>query len=332
MSDEEEFAQLAAAAIAEASKTEAPAPEPAPPAETTTTTETPPAEEKPAQTETKTEDKPADAAPPAADKPKTDWKAAAAAERAKQAARAKAREQQTNATRELEATKAELARYKAIEAKRETDPLAAAEEFGLSYDKLTKHYIKTLDKKPEQPAPEMPAEVKSAVENFHRLEAEITGLKAQLAQEQRAKVLGAFESEIESTLKAKADDFELTKAADEDGRNLVKAIVGAHWRKTATLDSQGKLVKPGEDLPIEEACKLAEEYFERKQLQRFAQTKKFKALAETKPPPKVEEKKTTAATLSQSLRQGGGEVAQSFGDETAELLAMVKRLEAQQGN
>jgi hypothetical protein len=95
------------------------------------------------------------------------------------------------------------------------------------------------------------------------------------------------------------------------------------------LDAQGRPTKQGETLPVEEACKLAEEYFEKQQLKRFAETKKFKALAKpepTKPP----EKKTEAVTLSQGMRQGG--VQPSFSGEFEELAALARKLEAQQGN
>lgn len=333
MSDEEEFAQIAMAAI-EASKAEAtPAEAPPPEAPAPTEPETPKQPEAGAgagqAAEPAAEVKTETPAEPTKEAPKQDWKAAAAAERAKQAARAKAREDQNSARRELEIAKAKLARYEAIEAKKETDPLAAAEEFGLNYDRLTKEYIKTLDKNPNQPPPED----KRRDEIFQRLEAKIQNLESKLAMKDRQQVLSAFEQEVETTLKTKADEFELTRTAEDDGRNLVKAIVGAHWRKTAVLDEQGRVIKPGEDLPTEEACKLAEEYFERKQLKRWAETKKFKALATPKPPPKPEEKKPATATLSASLRQGGGEHSSvSYGDETSELLAMVKRLEAQQGN
>lgn len=258
-----------------------------------------------------------------------DWKAAAEAARAKQSARRSAKEAAAIQSTKLQALEAKLARYEAIEAKRETDPLGAAEEFGLNYDRLTKEYIRTLEKDPNQ----SPPEVKGLIQKFQQLETLVQQQQKQLEARQANELIRGFESEVKSLLEAKSEVFELTKTAEE-GLGLVKAIVAAHWRETASFDAKGRLLADGETMATEKACQLAEDYFEKQQLRRFAHTKKFKSIASPPEKPKIEEKKiaTAASTLSQSLLQSGSQSIPTFGSETEELFSMIKKLEAQQGN
>lgn len=337
MGEDEEFASI----VAQAMQSETPTAKPAE-AETPATepqaeqpkSETPAAEKPAAEQEVtaKTEPEAEKTEEPKPEPKKTDWKAAAAAERQKQAARSAAKTQQSEIQAKLAAAERELAGFRAIKAKAESDPLAAAEEFGLNYERLTKEYIKTLEQNPNQP--QVPAEVKQALQKFQEVQGEIHTLREQLAEERRLKVVSGFQADVQSILAAKGDEFELTKTAEE-GPALVQAIVAERWKQTAEFNSAGQLIKDGETMATEEACKLAEEYFEGKQLKRFAETKKFKALAGQKPPEvkKPEEKKSSpVTTISQSLRQGGIEHMGSFGNETEELVALVNKHLATPGN
>lgn len=275
---------------------------------------------KPSEVIAKKEDNPP---PPKEDRPKTDWRAAAAAERQKQRDRQNGRNQTVQLQQQLQQAQAEMARWREIEELKTSDPLAAAEKAGFSYDTLTKKYIESLEKNPAQTAPE----VKTLIQNFHQLEGMVQGLQEELREERRQKVVSGFDSEVQSLLQAKGDEFELTRTAKE-GPTLVRAIVAAHWSKTVVRDDKGRILEDGETMPTEEACRKAEEYFEQQQLGQFIKTKKFAALARPPEAPKVEEKKSTSGTLTQGLLRGGGET-QTFSGEFEELAALARRLEAQ---
>lgn len=262
---------------------------------------------------------------------KPDWKAAVAASRAKRSAKEQTKQQNAQLQSEVSAIRSELQRYKDLEILKESDPLQAAEKFGLNYDRLTQEYIKTLEKNPNLPPPH----IRALDQNFQRVQERVELLEKELATERSQKAVNVFISDVKNMLATKADEFELTKTAEE-GPELVKQIAILHWQQTAKFDQSGKLLSPGEEMPIEEACRLAEKYFENQQLKRFAETKKFKALLKPEPAPKTPvvpppKPLTSTATLSQQLRQGGGEQT-NFSGEWDELAALAKKLETQLGN
>ncbi len=282
--------ESAAAAVAETP----PAEVVAPPATTPAKVEEPKAPE-PA-VEAKPEDKP----------PVTpDWKVAAAKEREKREAQQAKRLQQDAATKANAELAAQLARFKDIEAKAKTNPLEAAEALGLSYDALTKEYIKTLERGPPDPNTALGQKVQ-------QLEGTITNLLTQLQQRETNSLISQFESDVKTTIESQAETFRYLQRAEE-GPDLVREIVAAHWRETK------------ETMATHEACRLANEYLQ-KQTLRFAGIEVAKVAA-----PPAAAPKPAAPTLSQDLRQGGTPPV-PFSDETAELLAMVTRLQAQQGN
>lgn len=313
MADDAEFSEFIAQATAPAEAPTTPAE--VPPADTPKV-ESEAAKEPEAkpEVEAKEEEKPAEKQP--------DWKKAAQAEKAKREAKQASKANEAKLAAQLQAVQAKLARFEAIEAKRETDPLAAAEEFGLSYDKLTKQYIKTLEDKPDGPPPE----VKHLTEKIQHIENLLNQQQETINQRAQAEAIQSFQAEVRKVLEAKGDDFELVKAARQ-GPDLVREIVAAHYRATAKFDTSGRLVEAGELMPTEDACKLAEKYLD-EDLGQFKGTKKFSgkvaAKAEEKPAPK----KPDAQTLTQDLRQGGTK-SEPHGDEVEQLLAMKKVLEAQ---
>lgn len=274
--------------------------------------------------ETKPEDKP--------EEKKTDWKAAAERERQKRQQKAAQKAQESQLATEVSQLKQQLAKFQAIEAKKQTDLLGAAAEAGFDYDLLTKEYLRSIDKQPDAVASPQSAEIKQLIQKIQQLESAFHDQRKTIAQQQEVKAVQEFYGSVKSVIEAKGDEFELLKVAEE-GPELVRAIVAAKWNETAKYDSQGNLIEAGEMMPTEEACKLAEEYFETQQLKRFAQTKKFLAFAKPAEKPKeVEKPQPSATTLSNSMRQGGGDHVPTFGSETEELMSMIKRLEAQQGN
>lgn len=255
-----------------------------------------------------------------------DWKKAALAEKAKREAKQSSKANEARLSAQLNAVQTELARFKAIEAKRETDPLAAAEEFGLSYDKLTKQYIKTLEQNPNAPAPE----VKHLTDKIQHIENLLQQQQEKIDQRAQAEAVQSFQADVKKVIEAKGDEFELIKAARQ-GPDLVREIVAAHYRATSKFDTSGRLVEAGELMPTEDACALAEKYLE-DDLGQFKGTKKFSGKREE---PKPVVKKPDAPTLNQDMRQGGTK-SEPHGDEVEQLLAMKKVLEAQlnatQGN
>ena len=321
MADDAEFSQFIAQATAPA---EAPAAET--PTEPAKVESEPVKEPEPAKPEVEAKPEP-EAEKKTEDKPQPDWKKAAAAEKAKREAKQAAKANEAKLAAQLKSVEAELARFKAIEAKRETDPLAAAEEFGLSYDKLTKQYIKTLETNPNAPPPE----VKQLTDKIQHIENLLQQQQAAFEQRAQAEAVQTFQAEVKRVLEAKGDDFELVKAARQ-GPDLVREIVSAHFRETAKFDTSGRLVEAGEIMPTEDACALAEKYLE-EDLGQFKGTKKFSGKREEPKPAPA--KKPDAPTLNQDMRQGGTK-SEPHGDEVEQLLALKKVLESQlnatQGN
>ncbi len=304
--DTADFQAFATAAMAQAAGTD--------PVLVAPVAETPPVEAKP-------DDKPVEAKP----EPKVDevpaWKKAADAEKAKRAANnnSKATEQRLNA--QLQQVQAKLARFEAIEAKKATDPLGAAEEFGLSYDTLTKKYLETIEDPKAGPAPE----VKALIQKIQHVEDLLKTQQQAIERRAQTEAVQSFVNEVKQVLEAKGDEFELVRAARQ-GPDLVREIVGAHFRATAQFDAAGNILSPGEIMPTEDACRLAEKYLD-EDLGQFRSTKKFAGKPET---PKVEapKPKAEAPTLSQDMRQGGTK-PEPHGDEIEQLLLLKKTLESQ---
>lgn len=254
---------------------------------------------------------------------KPDWKKAAAVEKAKRLASQNHKANADKLQTKLQQVEHELARFKSIEAKRDTDPLAAAAEFGLDYNKLTKEYIKTLETPNQQET-----EVGKLTQKIQHVESLLQQQQDSIDRRAQAEAIQSFNADVKKVLETKADDFELVKTAKQ-GPDLVREIVAAHYRATATFDRAGNLIGAGELMPTEKACQLAEKYLE-EDLSQFKATKKFGGKVEAKPVVKP-----AAPTLSQDMRQGGTKT-EPHGDEVEQLLLLKKTLEAQlnasQGN
>lgn len=318
MADDSEFAQFVTQAVAEI----APAPAAAPPAEAKAAD--PPKVEQPAAKEPEPA-KPVEAKeePKPEPKPEPAWKVKAAEEKAKREARNAAKGNEAQLQAKLAAVEAELAKWKAIEAKKATDPLGAAEELGLSYDRLTKEYIKGLDK---DGAPQAPPEVAELRQKIQHVESLLKQQQQTIEQRAQAEAMQSFKAEVTQVLTTQGDDFEHVKAHPQ-GVDLVREIVRAHFRDTATFDKDGTLIAPGEVMSTEEACGRAEEWIQNF-LGNFKGTKSFAAKVEAKAEEKPAPKKPEAPTLSQDLRTGGTK-SEPHGDEVEQLLLLKKTLEAQ---
>lgn len=313
--DAAEFAQFAVLAMAESSNAAPELTQPAP----EEAAAPPPGEVKPepAEPEIKHTKGPANESELKPEVP-PDWKRAAELERQKRAAKNASKANELRLSAQLAEMQNKLARYEAIEAKKATDPLGAAEEFGLSYDAMTKEYIKTLEKNPEQPD----AQTKSLIQKIQRIEGLLEQQQQTIAQRAQSEAIQSFQSEVKKVIEASSEEFELVKTARQ-GPDLVREIVAAHYRATATFDKQGNIISAGELMPTEQACKLAEKYLE-EDLSQFKGTKKFGGKVEA---PKPVAKPATP-TLSQDMRQGGVK-PEPHGDEVEQLLTLKKTLEAQ---
>ncbi len=262
---------------------------------------------------------------PPKEAPAKDWKKAAAIERQHRESKQSNRAHSERLAAENKQLAAEIAKHKTLRERAASDPLSVMEELGLSYDAATKAYIKTLEQDPAKPDPT----TANLIQKLQQLETKIAQQEQTMEQRQTAEIIRGFEAEVSGLLSAKADDFELVRTAEGGGLALVKEIVGAHWRETAPKDANGRIIGNGETMPTEEACKLAEKFFQKEQIDRFAKTKKFAAaIAANTAPAKVE--KPTSTTLTQDMRQGGAP-PQPLSDENAELMRMYKQLESQLG-
>lgn len=292
----DDFDSIAATLVAAANAPEAPE-EAAPPPDTPTEVAAEPA---------KVEETPAEAPKVEAkkDEPK-DWKAIAAADKARRDARAATRQQQTQQQSELQETKAKLAKWEAFEKKKAEDPLAAAEEVGLSYDELTRRYIAGL-KEPEADDP-----VKALTQKVQSLEAQIKNDAAAKQEAQYQANLQAIGSEIDRV--AQADEFELVRTHPE-GRSRAFAIMVAYHNETN-----------GKNLPFETAVREAEKELERELLEPVLKTKKAQArLAAMAPPKKAE----PAPTLSQALKQPSSTASNK--DDLDQMVSIFNRLQSQE--
>jgi hypothetical protein len=311
--DEAAFQEFATAAMAQAAGT---APELVAPAPAETPAAEPAAE--PAKEAPATEAKEPEPAKPEEKKEEIPaWKKAAEAERAKRASKSN----ETKLQARLAAVEAELGKYKAFEAKKETDPLSAAAEMGLDYERLTKEYIKTLDK---DSGPKVDPEVQKLYQKIQQVEGLLKQQQQAIEQRGQAEAVQAFNAELKSELETKGDALEYVKS-DPQGPSLVWEIRVAHYRETAPKDASGNIIGPGEIMSVGDACELAEKHLE-KYLGNFKNAKKLTGKVEA---PKPAAKPAATPTLSQDMRQQSETKSAPHGDEIEQLLALKKTLEAQ---
>ena len=317
--DQADFAAFASAAMAQASAQAIEL--------TTPVVEAPPPEAPKVEAEATKE--PVEAKKEEEKKVEPDWKKAAAEEKAKREARQTSKSNEARLQAQLQSVTQKLARFEAIEAKKDTDPLGALADLGLTYDAATKAYIRTLETEPEGND-----EVRKLNEKIQSVEKLLQQQQATIEQRAQAEAVQSFQAEVRKVLEAKADDFELVKTAKQ-GPDLVREIVATHYRKTATFDQLGNLIAPGEIMETEDACRLAEQYLE-EDIGQFKGTKKFGPKVEVKAPEPVAKPAPTTTTISQDMRTGGTTPTAPHGDEIEQLLLLKKTLESQletaQGN
>ncbi len=332
MSDDVEFAQFIAQATADlpAEPTAKPPVEVKPPEDKPAEPKTPEVAAE-TKTEVKTEPKPEDKPAVEAAEDEPAWKKLVAAEKAKREARRAALQQQTPDAAlksKLDEVTAKLAKYEALERKKETDPLGALEDFGIPYDRATKEYIKTLDKNPDKTAPE----IQTLSQKIQQLETALDRQREEIERRSQSEAINQFNADVSRVLEAKGSDFELVRKHPR-GAELVREQVAKHYRETATFDASGKLVAPGEIMATEEACARAEGELD-EFLGNFKGTRKF-VTPEVKAKTDEQKPKASALTISQDMRQGGTKT-EPHGDEIEQLLLLKKTLEAQlnvnQGN
>jgi len=205
-------------------------------------------------------------------------------------------------------TEEKAAKFKEVEdliALSKSNPLAALEKMGLTYEQLTTAILKG-DKSVE-------------INKVSKVEEENKALKQQLDTlisnmqnaETKAKIDAAqskFNGEIKAALQTAGDKFELLNA-NPDATDIVFNIIDQDFtEKTAQAKREGKEITLTDALTFEQAAEMAEKYLE-EELAPYLKTKKFAPKQETKPvvsesKPKEatkEDKPSSPSTLSNSM-------------------------------
>lgn len=267
-------------------------------------------DDKPA--EVKTEAPPAVEAKPEA--PKVDWKAVAAADKERRAARHAAKEKASAVANENAALKARIAKLDAFEAKKASDPLAALEDVGLSYSDLTTKYIQSLERQKldgKPITPEEPPEIKALRADVAAMKAKLEADQEAVAKQQDAANYTAVMAKIEEV--ATAEDCELVKTLP-DGKAKVYQIMAEYYSETG-----------GQHLDFAVAAKAAEQALEEERLTPILQTKKAQAKIAALAPAKKSE---PAATLTGDLKKPSS--AGTPKADLDEMLTIFNRLQSQE--
>lgn len=248
------------------------------------------------------------------DAPKVDWKAVAAADKERRAARHAAKAKAESVANENAALKARIAKIDAFEAKKAKDPLGALDDVGLSYSDLTTKYIQSLERKKldgEPITPEEPPEIKALRQDVATMKAKLEEDREAVARQQDAANFNVIMGKIEQV--ATAEDCELVKTLP-DGKAKVYAIMAEYYSETG-----------GQHLDYAVAVKAAEQALEEERLTPILQTKKAQARIAALAPAKKPE---PAPTLSGALKQPSS--AGSPKADLEEMITIFKRLEAQE--
>lgn len=202
--------------------------------------------------------------------------------------------QQTELRERLTGLEERELKYKSHEARRATakeDPLAYLDDANLTYDDLTQYYLN--GKRPT-------AETKmGALES--KLEKIEQRLQEKLKEEESLKIqvtLKDFQSKIAATLTSDSERYELTNTFGNS--ETVYNLIDQHYQETGNI------------LEIEEACDMAESFFEKQADEQASKMLKVKKLAnkfsssKTEEPPKAEVSPTVSEkrpTLTNELSQ-----------------------------
>lgn len=269
------------------------------------------AEEKPEGEPSNEEQKPEVKAEKPAPEPKKeepkkddkDWKAIAAAEKAKREARAQKRHEELRQKDEVEALRAKAAKLDAILGKSKESKLEAVKEMGLSYDELTEEMLATLEKDKNTPAPLTPEqkriadlEAKIAAQEKRDAEAEAARLKAN-----REEALRSLDAQI-LELATKTEDFELLSRKPAGRQAVIKLLAQHHH------DSNGEVMN------LADACREIEAVL-RDDAKGTADTKFVRSLINGDSP----------KTLTSDMRESGTP-SHRDGDDDQEFLSSTLRM------
>lgn len=228
----------------------------------------------------------------------------------------KARLEEKKAASELRQVREELAKYKSREERLKTDPLGALEEdYQVPYSKITDAHIQRLDKDPVDP------ELKSLKQRLTAAENELASRRVEAEEATRKATLAQYDATISEQI-AKSSDLTFLPEYGNEGVELVREIVAAHFAATAVKDEAGNIVEPGEVMPESEAIKLAETHYT-KIAQKLEAAKAKKA---PKPPEKPQpETKPKPTTLSADMQRSAQQQPLTAADELAEQLEWLKQ-------
>lgn len=261
------------------------------------------------------------------DKPKEEPKVEAKTEEAKPSDRVaafnKAREQEKarleekKAQTELRKAQEELQRYRALEEKLKTNTLAALEDdFKVPYSKITDQHIERLEKDPTDP-------------KLKALEQRLADAEKALRDSQTEKQQAAAQATIQkldSTIReqvSKSQDLTYLPEYGDEGVELVRETIAAHFMATSVKDAHGNVVEPGEVMSESDAIKLVEEHYTKIATKlEAAKAKKSPKTEPAKPQPEAKPKPTT---LSADLQRSAQQQPLTAQDELAEQLEWLKQ-------
>jgi hypothetical protein len=179
------------------------------------------------------------------------------------------------------------------------NPIKLLQEHGFSYQDATNAVLGGFEEAADDP---IDVKMRPHVEKFdkfasntEKLQAELAELKQQLTSQRQQESMQQVVKEINSTL---ADDkFEYTRSMGEDGVDFVKEVMVEYYKANDRL------------LDYEEACQIAEDYYENEYLTRLLATKKIQSRLPKGAPQATPSKKPEAKpTLTNDLATGGGAI------------------------
>ncbi len=230
----------------------------------------------------------------------------------------KARLSERNAQSELRKAQEELKRYQAREERLKNDPLSALEEdYKVPYAKITDQHIERLEKGPANP--ELAA--------LEKRLADAEKLLRDTQAEKQLTVQQATIQKLDATIReqvSKSEDLVYLPEYGDEGVELVRETIAAHFMATSVKDESGRVVEPGELMTESEAIKLVEaHYLKDAQKKEAAKAKRAPKPAEAKPQPTEPKPKPT--TLSADMQRSAQQQPLTARDELAEQLEWLKQ-------
>lgn len=195
-----------------------------------------------------------------------------------------------------------LAKYQAWEekkAKAKQKPFDYLNEAGLTYDELTQYVLNGGASQEEAPDNALRGELerlKQEIESFKESQTKEKEQQQTYAQQQ---AIENFKTEIKTFIDEHKDTYELIAQRDAT-EEIFQSIADAYTLSMQEWERNGQYGPQPQPMPIEEAAKLLEEFYEQ-EVKRLVETNKWKSKYGG-PAPKAEEpKKGPSPTLTNQM-------------------------------